>query len=409
MKKLFIILTVVMLLFALVISGCAQPTSAPSPAPTPTPAPTPEAKTFKIGVTLGLTGPGSQHDLMYRDAAQLCADWINNNGGVTVKGEKYLVELIFEDGKQTPPGYVDAATKLVHLDKVSFITGCNIPVMADSVSSVTEKEKVLYMAFKTAMVTPDKPYTFAGTYNHTSMLPSLYDAMLEKYPAVKSVGYIVEDETGARIFSEVAQGIAKQHGLTIVEPQDHPFEVKEYYPQWTKLISLNPDAVDMGVKMPDTASSCLKQGRELGYKGPMCAHTPADPHLILNMIGKDYATDFIYPSFDPYDTKNTPSSVQEIIKLWESTYDYPIDPDGTEPWDCVWCLTQAIEKAQSFDVDDVKNALQNMGTLETSRGTAKIGGLKTFGINNMVFGPGPLMRFKDGNMEFIKWVDPWLP
>jgi len=49
----------------------------------------------------------------------LAAEWINGKGGITVQGKKYKIELLVEDNKNTAPGYVNAATKLVHKDKVN--------------------------------------------------------------------------------------------------------------------------------------------------------------------------------------------------------------------------------------------------------------------------------------------------
>jgi branched-chain amino acid transport system substrate-binding protein len=346
---------------------------------------------------------------MERDMTQLCADWINEKGGITVKGEKYKIELAVEDNKMSPAGSVDAATKLVYEDKVQFIGGTVVPVQAMAVSSVTEKNKVLFVISRTDIVHPDQPYTFTGNYGFAAPVPFLYEVLLEKYPSVKSMGYLVEDEDGARAVYGLSSSIAKQRGLKLMEPESHPWEAPEYYPQWTKIISTNPDAVDQGLKMPDSTANCLKQGRELGYKGPIIAAIPGDPNLIIQMVGdKSLATDFIYAGFDPYAPDNPPM-IKEMIKRWEAKYKTPMDADAPEAWDWMYCLTQAIEKAQSLDTTDVKNAWENMTTIETSKGTAKMGGAKTFGINHMVFNPCTISQFKDGKVAYTKWVDPWIP
>jgi hypothetical protein len=78
-------------------------------------------------------------------------------------------------------------------------------------------------------------------------------------------------------------------------------------------------------------------------------------------------------------------------------------------WDNLWVLIQAISKAQSLDPVKVAKTWENMQTVETSRGPAKMGGLKTFGINHMVFRPCPMSRMKNGQVEFVRWFDPWAP
>ncbi len=410
MKKLFIILSVVLCISGLVLSACAQPAPAPTPAPTPTPTPTPEAKVLKIGVVYGLTGPGSQTEIMQRDVTQLCADWINEKGGVTVKGEKYQIQLAVEDEKRSASGGIDAVTKLIFDEKVKFIVGGDIPNINHAMASVCEKNKVLYTTSLTDIVTPAESYTFAGHYGFASPVPGVYQALLKKYPTVKSVGFIMEDETGARAVQAMSQDVAQKMGLTTKEPQVHPWEATEYMPQWTRMMMDKPDAVDNGVKMPDNTANCIKQGRQLGYTGPMFAAMPGDPDLFVRMIGnKEYATDFVYPSISAY-MPEAPPMVKEILKRWEAKYKTPMDADAPQAWDALWFVVQGIEKAQSLDPTDVKNELQKEGTtVESDRGTAKMGGAKVFGVNNMAFGPCPIIRLMNGQAEFIMWFDPWIP
>lgn len=399
MRKWFLIPLIILLVGTLIWAGGCGTAQQPQQ---------PQAKVLKIGVIFGLTGPGSQHQLMERDSAQLAADWINEKGGITVKGEKYQLQLIVEDNKMTPPGSIDAATKLVDQDKVKFIVGSVIPVQVDAIASVTEKSKVLYCAVRTDIVHPDRPYTFTSNYGFAAPVPFLYEVLLEKYPGIKTMGFMLGDEPGARAVTELSRNVAQGRGLTLLEPVVHPFETSDYYPSWTKMIAMKPDAVDNGLKLPDNTANCQKQGRELGYKGPMIAAIPGDPDLLLNMIGGQFATDFIYASQDPY-AADAPPMVKEIVKRYEAKYKTRFDVDGLEAWDAVWCVAQAIEKAQSLDTTDVKNAWESLQTIETARGAAKMGGAKTFGINHMVFNPCPISRFKDGKLEFVRLFDPWIP
>jgi len=395
MKKLFIILATVTFIASMVLSGCTQTSK--------------EGKVLKVGVIWGLTGPSSQSQLAWRDAVLLCADYINQKGGVTVKGEKYRIQCVVEDNKNSPPGSVSAATKLVHQEKVKFIVGGVVPVVNEGIMSVTEPNKVLYVSMRTDIVNPNKPYFFCPAYSFAAPLPGLYQVIREKYPSVKSVGYIVEDETGARAVGEVSRNIARGMGFSVLEPEIHPWESPEYFPVWTKINSNKPDAMDIGLKLPNTTAACVKQGRELGYKGPMIAATAGDPSDIINMIGnKAFTTDFLYPALDVYGT-SAPPMVKEMVKLWEAKYKTRLDEGGPDSWDTLYVLVQAIEKAQSLDPTDVKNAWEKMDTFQSIKGAAKMGGVKSFGVNHMGFPPCPIIRLQNGQVEFIKWFDAWMP
>ena len=48
-----------------------------------------------------------------RDFTLMCQDWINKKGGITIKGNKYQIQCIAEDTKNSTAGSVTAATKLI--------------------------------------------------------------------------------------------------------------------------------------------------------------------------------------------------------------------------------------------------------------------------------------------------------
>jgi ABC-type branched-subunit amino acid transport system substrate-binding protein len=207
----------------------------------------------------------------------------------------------------------------------------------------------------------------------------------------------------------MSQGIAKTHGLKTLEPQIHPWESSEYYPQWTNIIAQKPDMVDNGQKMPENTAGCVRQGRELGFKGPMFCLTSGDPNQTVQMVGKDFATNFVFWSYNPYGKESPPMVKDEVLPRWEKVHSEPMASDMAYGWDLIYTLAQAMEKAQSIDPTEVVKAWENMDTIQTVRGTSRMGGLKTFGINHLVFSPIGVMRLQDGGLDFIKWIDPYMP
>ena len=72
-------------------------------------------------------------------------------------------------------------------------------------------------------------------------------------------------------------------------------------------------------------------------------------------------------------------------------------------------LKQVIEKAQSLDPTEVAKTWENIDTLETALGPAKMGGEKSFGIKHMGFPPLAISRIQNGKIDFTKWVDSYMP
>jgi branched-chain amino acid transport system substrate-binding protein len=403
MKKFVFILFTAFLAVGLILSGCGKSTTTQAPAP----------KTLKIGAMYSLTGDMSTVEIMLRDGAMLCQDWINEKGGITINGEKYLIELSVEDTKSTVDGAVAAATKLVEQDKVKFIIGLVRPDMTIACSSVTEPAGVLRsldwdgnpdtMSAKT-------PYTFRPILAGAEMIPILYGYLVETYPNVKSVAILNSDEPGGQGFTKASEGVAAAYGLQVVASELTPTGTQDYYSVLTKLLAAKPDALDLGSGNPMEVGLRFKQARELGFTGPIFNLTPVSLYNILDMAGKDFCYDYFNPALD-MQSPTVPSMIKEVQKRWEAKYGtlFQANFESFQGWDTLWCLVQAIEAAQSLDPAAVKTAWEKMPSIETCYGTGHMGGLQTYGINHLVVRQQCISRLEKGQVELIKWYTPEFP
>lgn len=365
-------------------------------------------ETLKIGSIWGLSGPGSQLGAIMKNGVELAAEWLNKRGGITVKGTKYKIKLLIVDNKNSAEGSASAATKLVYRDKVKFVTGMNVPFQVDAVRSITEKNKVLLVAGKISGMKPTDKFTFSGTAGFTVPIPGIYDVLLKAYPHVKTVAFSAQDEPGALATLKVARMMAKSRGLKLYDPVLTQFGTKEYYPAWTKILENKPDAVDIGISFPDCLAANVRQGRELGFKGPILSVGTADARQFVQMIGKESATDFIYAGFD-MNAPDNPPMVKKIMRLWAEKHKAPFNLDALDAWSGLWALAQAIEKAQSLDPAKVVRTFETMTSIETPWGTGTMGGAKTFGVNHMVLPPAPISRLMGGKVASTEWYKPVLP
>jgi len=371
------------------------------------------AKTLKIGVIHSLSGLGSEVEIIMRNGAVLCKEWINEKGGITIKGEKYLIDLIVEDQKGVVDGAVAAATKLVERDRVKFIVGQVVPDVIIAAASVTEPAKVLRsLAWGGGIpgtLNQDTPYTFRPNLAGAEVIPVNYDYLLDTYPNVKTIALTNPDEPGGQFFMMVAQKEAKKRGLKVVADDFRDAqEQQDFYPVLTKILAAKPDAVDLGTGFPIPISLELKQVRELGFKGPVFSCAPVELYTIMDIAGKAFAYDFFNGSLD-IESPDVPPMIKKLQKRWEAKYKSRFIFEAYQGWDELWCLVQAIEAAQSLDPTDVKTAWENMKSIETSYGTGHMGGLKTYGINHLVVRPCPITAFVKGKVKLIKWYTPSFP
>jgi ABC-type branched-subunit amino acid transport system substrate-binding protein len=139
MRKLVVSIFVAAIVLAMLVSGCAKP--APSPAPTPAPAPAPP-KVLDIGIATPLTGTAAHHGTMMQNGILMAIEDQNEEGGITIAGEKYTLNPIIRDNKMDLVVAKSVTEELVFDKGVKVIAG---PFIMDSIAAqtVAESNKVI--------------------------------------------------------------------------------------------------------------------------------------------------------------------------------------------------------------------------------------------------------------------------
>jgi methionine-rich copper-binding protein CopC len=84
----------------------------------PAPASAQAPKTFELGILEGLSGQFSEMTILNNNGEMLAVGMMNERGGLTIKGEKYIIKPVVEDTKNTAEGAVAAANRLVYDKKL---------------------------------------------------------------------------------------------------------------------------------------------------------------------------------------------------------------------------------------------------------------------------------------------------
>lgn len=412
--------------FSLLLGACAKgepaPAAATAPsaaktAPPPTEVPsantsqasTAPPKTLEIGVLTSLTGPASSTGKRLGDGIQAAAVWLNGKGGLTIGGEKYLIKTVVADAKADVPGAIDAVNKLVYDSKVKFIIGPLAPMQSSAVAPITEKNLVLRVR-PDASVPGDLgssvPHTFA-TASGLAAFPNVYEYLVQAYPTVKTIAVSGQDNPQSAYAMDQIKRIADSHTLKVVATEVYPFGTSDFYPVWTKIMAAKPDAVDLGFTGTTFAAQMFKQGREMGFKGPIYSSSIGIVDLIIG-LGPNLATDFFNYYLD-IESPELPPITKEITKVMLDRFHEPPNYEQFMGWTSLWYLAQAIEASQSLDPTKVSVGWEKMQVLQSPFGPAKMGGLKSWGINHVGRTPLPLGRVMNGKFQFVKWVTPDVP
>ena len=113
---------------------------------------------------------------------------VNDRGGLTIKGQKYNIEVVMEDAKSSMDGYTAAATKLVLDDKVKFVVGPNY-FFALASTPILEAVPLLHVSGWNTMqpgeMDANAPYAFLGYDNPLTCLTAGAKALRKEFPKVK--------------------------------------------------------------------------------------------------------------------------------------------------------------------------------------------------------------------------------
>jgi branched-chain amino acid transport system substrate-binding protein len=403
MKKLglrMFILLALLLVFTLLFSPCIEPATA-------------EQKELIVGGVFGLSGPGSESFSRIYDGVKAGAAWINDKGGLNIKGERYLIKTLGEDSKMSPDGMIAAANKLVFQDKVKFmIQGVPIPPFKAAMIKILEDNKVLSVQPDgigvNAEFSPQISYSF-GTMTARSAYDVGWANFVKHYPKAKTIVIVAPEDPATIEDAQHLGNAANVHGLKVIGEEHYPFGTADFYPMWTKIMTLKPDVLASSAGLPEWIGGVVKQGRELGFQGSFCLlMLGADPNVIVKIAGDKYATDVFAANFD-YTSEKMPPMVKEMARVIKQKIGAEITADSFMSFEAIWVLAQAIQYAQSIDPTVVKNAFEKMAKFDMATGPGKLAGEKTYGIKRIAIRSIPLIKIMNGKIEQLGWFDPVLP
>lgn len=368
------------------------------------------AKVLKMGAIFPLSGRGATWGLAAQKAITVKQKEVNARGGLNVGGEKYKIDIIWEDDKYNAAAGRMAAEKLVNRDKVKFILGSQSSAVILAVQPITEPNKILFLvnSYAKEVLAPDKPYTFRMVLTSNEILQGMYPWMNKTYPKLKNVAFVEPNDASGWSVEKDCRRIAGQNQFAVVFSQFYERGTSDFYPLLNKLIVQNPDFIDFTGAPPGDQALIVKQARELGYKGKTFAGTTIDPSEFCKIAGVQNAEGHISNTHDllgAYTTEGQKKYYDDYVAIYGKPFD-PVTPKYHVYLDI---LVQAIEKSGSLDPTRVKETMEKTEEWNTIFGAAKFGGQEHYGIKHQIITPVYISEIVSGNLVNRGAMMPTLP
>jgi branched-chain amino acid transport system substrate-binding protein len=394
----------VVLLVGVVVGGCAKP--APSAAPAPAPAP---PKTLDIGVASPLTGAAANLGTNISNGVLLAIDDQNKEGGVTIAGQKYMLNGVVLDTKFDLVVGKSVAEQLV-LDKgVEVIAG---PFLFDAVGvqTVTEKNKVIMFAVTPDMpgiCGPNKPYSFFTGACALMMMVNGAAYIQKFYPDLKNVMTMTTDSPAAPLGLQAAQVLCPRYGLNWMGYEKFPLTTKDFMPVISRVLAKKPEIIDTGATGGDMGGMCallIKQLRESGFDGPIWCTTVPPPDVVTEIVPEKFRTRII--------TNDIIVDSPVVSQEYRDVYQRYISKFGSAPIDIAGEFYDGVKGFFEF-----LNGQDTMDTTAWVEGFAKYHwpgiwgrdaywvGKPQFGIDRTTFWSFWVAEYIDGKVE-TRWEAP---
>jgi len=377
MKK-FLSLLIVFVLVISLFSGCAKKEA---------------GDVIKVGWIGPLSGDQAVWGQCESNAVKMFFEELNNNGGLL--GKK--VEVVAYDTRGDGTEAVNAVRRLTSQDKVIAIIGPNSSGQAIPISSILEEMKVPDIA--TVATNPKvtvvdgkvKPFNFRICF-------------IDPYQGAVAAGYAI-DVLGFKkaailydIGDDYSQGLTQyfeetftKKGGQIVAKEGFKTGDVDFRPQLTKIKAANPDVIFMPYYYKEVALSA-KQARELGITATLMGGDGWPSEQLMTMAGDAVEGSYIINHLDFDDPE-----VQPFRNKYKQKFGKDSEINGYLATDACTLLVEAIKKANSFEGEKIKEALEGI-EIKGITGNIKIG-KDTHNPENK---EAAIIKIENGKYKFVE-------
>lgn len=377
-----------LLVLGLMLGGGTAPVSA-------------QAKEYRIGAIMELSGPFSSWGAPMRDAIQLAVDNINAAGGI--KGVP--LKLVVYDGRSKGTEAVLLAKRLVTQDKVVAIIGPGTsPTTMPVIPYVTEAGvPTLSMGSSDRIIEPanERRWLFRPPYGSRHNVERLIEHFKAK--GIKKVGFLSVNNAYGDTGREEFQKAARPAGIEVVAWEKFGGTDNDVKPQLTKLRALAPEAIIVW-SIPPAASIVQKNRAELAIDIPTyhdngASLTPQFIELAAGAAEGAYAVvikvDVLdeLPAHDPQKV-----TLLKFRQQFESRFGMDVGGLYAEASDCVLLIAKGLESAGD-NREKLRDAIEQIKGLI---GTAGIYTMSPTDHNGLTAGDLVIGRVKNGKWTIVK-------
>lgn len=340
--------------FLLLLAGCGSRGVSGGPE---------DSDTVVVGASLALTGQLAREGLLTKTGYDICAQVVNDRGGIPVGGRMLKIEIRYQDDTSKP----DIAAQLIDQfndQRIKFILGPYGSALNAAAAPVVERNgQVMLDSAGADDEIFQKGYrrTFAVQTPASHYAASIIKAAVElAKPPPKSVAILSADDGFSKSAADGAVRTANALGLRVIGPEYFPDGATDVSSSLTKIKGARPDLIIGSVHLAE-GIAIIKQAAELGIRPTggfgetVAPPTPDFPktlgRLAEGVLGSSQWTPEVAGS-DPWF-----GTAKDYVKTYGDRFGEIPQYHAAEATAACLALVIGVEKAGSTDPDLVRDAV----------------------------------------------------
>lgn len=222
---------------------------------------------FSIGVITSLTGDLARGGYVTKRGYDIWADTVNEQGGLSIGGTSYRVELTYYDAKSDPAQAAKAAEKAV-ADNVDFLFGPYSSACTLGAAPIAERDHIPHITGSAeSHLIPLEQYdwTFQILVTTKETPPAPINCLVDQLQlGITTAAIIGADDAFSKGLAESFRDTWEAKGLTVVHYEIFPVALTDMSPIITKVAAKNPDLFFVAGH-PQNHVVAVRNSKELGF------------------------------------------------------------------------------------------------------------------------------------------------
>ena len=307
---------------------------------------------IKIGAVLALTGDGSTYGIAIKNGIELAKTELEKSG----KFQDKKIKIIYEDGRLQALPSLNAAKKLVEIDKVKFILGAVFSEDSLAIAPYINKNKVLDFSFGSS---PD--ITLAGDYVFRNFPSDKYyaDSLFKISKKYKNIAILSENSNDATGLKKILLDEIDKSKIILNETFNG--NIIDYSQVVLKLKDKNVDMIIIIPQVDKTLINIFKKIKEYKISGDI--YTPWNLGDTLKDLDELYFVDL--PDINNIKNDKTKSFIENYKQTYKNENNILWAAFGYDGFNI---LANSVLNFNQ-DVDKVKDAILNIKDYAGAAGT----------------------------------------